>query len=224
VTVQISSPGPREQRGTAESTTDLAEPSVPTPRVDNEQLVPARALLAERFRAGDLDALSGLYMETSPLVFTIALRTLGDQSDAEDATQRVYLEAWRRRAAYEPSMRPLGAWLVGIARHVVAARIAERSRQAGLDNGERDVGRDDLASDDATDGIADRVVDAIVVADGLSRLDQPRRDVVEMSFFQGLTHTQIAEALGIPVGSVKSHIKRGLAELRRQLGVSDGAS
>jgi RNA polymerase sigma-70 factor (ECF subfamily) len=202
--VQTASPGPPEHRGTAESATDVAEPSVPTPRAGNEQIATDRPLLAERFSAGDVSALADLYRTTSPLVFTIALRTLGSQSDAEDATQRVYLEAWRSRSAYDPTQRPLRAWLVAITRRVVAARIAN--------------------PDEVADGIADRVVDAIVVAEGLSRLDQPQRDVVEMSFFDGLTHTQISEALAIPVGTVQSSIKRGLAQLRRQLGVSDGAS
>jgi RNA polymerase sigma-70 factor (ECF subfamily) len=189
--------------------------SVPSPRIDLEQLDGDAGRLAERFRAGDVNALAEVYQQTSALVFTIALRALSSQSDAEDVTQRVYLQAWRSRGAYDPGRRPLRAWLVGITRHVTADKIAERARQTGLEQRLGEAGRVEQAADD---GIAERVADAVVVADGLSRLEQPRRQVVEMSFFEGLPHTQISEALGLPLGTVKSHIKRGLAQLRRQLG------
>ena len=168
-----------------------------------------------------MEPLADLYRQTSSLVFTIALRTLASKPDAEDVTQRVYMQAWRSRHTYDPSRRPLRAWLVGITRHVVADKIGERSRQIRLEQRLGEVG---LVEQQSDDGIAERVADAVVVADSLARLEQPRRQVVEMSFFEGLTHTQIADALGLPLGTVKSHIKRGLAQLRRQLGVSDGAS
>jgi RNA polymerase sigma factor (sigma-70 family) len=216
----MASSDPSEHGAPAQSTTDIA-PSLPTPRADSDQIGAEAAALAERFRAGDVGALSEAYRQTSPLVFTIALRTLASQPDAEDVTQRAFLQAWRGRGTYDPTRRPLRAWLVGITRHLVADKIAERSRQIRLEQRLGEIGRVEQA---AEDGIADRVVDAIVVADELSRLEQPRRQVVEMSFFEGLTHTQISEALEIPLGTVKSHVKRGLAQLRRQLGVSDGAS
>jgi RNA polymerase sigma factor (sigma-70 family) len=212
--VQMASPGSPDEVGTAGSTTETAARSFPAPRSDSEQLG-GDATLARAFIAGDLGALAEVYRQTSSLVFTIALRTLASQPDAEDVAQRVYPQAWRSRGTYDPTRRPLRAWLVGITRHVVADKMAERSRQIRLEQRLGEAGRLEQASED---GIAERVADAVVVAEGLSRLEQHRRQVVEMSFFDGLTHTQISEALAIPVGSVKSHIKRGLAQLRRQLG------
>jgi RNA polymerase sigma factor (sigma-70 family) len=213
VSGQMTSPGQPDDVGTSLPTTDAA-PAVPWPRIDSEQLDDSSAPLAQRFRAGDLDALASVYRQSSSLVFTIALRALASQPDAEEVTQRVYLQAWRARAAYDPSRRPLRAWLVGIARDAVADAIGERSRQVRLEQRLDEIGRVEEGSDD---GIAERIADAVIVADGLSRLDEPRRQVVEMSFFEGLTHTQISEALGIPLGSVKSHLQRGLVQLRRQL-------
>jgi RNA polymerase sigma factor (sigma-70 family) len=199
--------------------------AVPSPRSDVDGARAADAADAEdmtrRFMAGDVAALAELYRQTSALVFTIALRTLSSQHDAEDVTQRVFLQAWRSRGTYDPERRPLRAWLVGITRHVVSDKIAERSRQIRL---EQRLTEAELVDKGADVGVADRVADAVVVADGLSRLAQPRRQVVEMSFFDGLTHSQISDALGIPLGTVKSHIKRGISQLRRQLGVTDGAS
>jgi RNA polymerase sigma-70 factor (ECF subfamily) len=217
----MASQGSPDDVGTARAAIEPATRTFPGPRADAEQLDAANAALAERFAGGDVGALADLYRDTSSLVFTIALRTLASHPDAEDVTQRVYMQAWRSRHTYDPTRRPLRAWLVGITRHVVADKIGERTRQLRLEQRLSEVGRVEQASED---GIAERVADAVVVADGLSRLEQPRRQVVELSFFDGLTHTQISEALGIPLGTVKSHIKRGLAQLRRQLGVSDGAS
>jgi RNA polymerase sigma factor (sigma-70 family) len=219
----MASPDSPDEVGTAASTTGTAARSFPAPRSDSEQL-DGDETLVQGLIAGDLGAMSEVYRQTSSLVFTIALRTLASQPDAEDVTQRVYLQAWRRRGTYDPTRRPLRAWLVGITRHVVADKMAERSRQIRLEQRLGEVGEVGGLEEASEDGIAGRVADAVVVADGLSRLEQPRRQVVEMSFFDGLTHSQISESLGIPLGTVKSHIKRGLAQLRRQLGVSDGAS
>jgi RNA polymerase sigma-70 factor (ECF subfamily) len=178
------------------------------------------ALLGERFRAGDRAALAEAYGRFSPLVYTLSLRTLGAPA-AEDVTQRVFIHASRSRAGFDPERRPLPAWLVGITRHVIADRMSERSREQ---RSQQRVIVADPARAEADEGIADRVADAVVVADGLSRLEQPRRRVVEMSFFGGLTHSQIAESLGLPLGTVKSHIKRGLAQLKTHLEVSDEPS
>jgi RNA polymerase sigma-70 factor (ECF subfamily) len=216
----MASRGSPDEVGTATSTGASTARSFPAPRSDSEQL-DDDATLAWAFIDGDLEALAEVYRQTSSLVFTIALRTLASQPDAEDVAQRVYLQAWRSRGTYDPTRRPLRAWLVGITRHAVANKMGERSRQIRLEQRLGEAGRLEQVSED---GIAERVADAVVVAEGLSRLEQPRRQAVEMSFFDGLTHSQIADALGIPLGTVKSDIKRGLAQLRRQMGVSDGAS
>jgi RNA polymerase sigma-70 factor (ECF subfamily) len=179
------------------------------------------AVLGEEFRDGNRAALAEAYRRFSPLVYTLSLRTLGAGPDAEDVAQRVFILAWRSRASFDPARRPLPAWLVGITRHVVADRMAERSRERRL---QQRVIVADPPPREADEGIADRVADAVVVADGLSRLEQPRRRVVEMSFFDGLTHSQISESLGLPLGTVKSHIKRGLAQLKTHLEVSDEPS
>ena len=231
VSVQMGSPGSPDEVGTAASTTDFAARAFPTPRPDSEQAehqaghsedIDADSVIASRFIAGDAGALAEVYRQTSPLVFTIALRTLASEADAEDVTQHVYLRAWRSRRTYEAMRPPLRAWLVEMTRHLVADRMADWSRQHRLD---QKMGEVDWLEQESEDGIAERVADALVVADAMSRLDHPRRQVVEMSFFDGFTHTQISEQLGIPVDTVKSHIKRGLGQLRRQLGVvSDAAS
>jgi RNA polymerase sigma-70 factor, ECF subfamily len=184
------------------------------PRIDTDQL-------GVLFAKGEPFALAEAYRRFSPLVYTLSLRTLGRVSDAEDVTQRVFIQAWRGTARYDPDRRPLVAWLVGITRHLVSDRMAQRSRDGDLQ--QRAELRDRLPGSD-DDAIAERVADAVVVADGLAHIGQPRRRVIELSFFEGLTHTQISDALGLPLGTVTSHIKRGLAQLKTQLEVSDEPS
>jgi RNA polymerase sigma-70 factor (ECF subfamily) len=207
--------------GRTQQLSDTAEHTVPTPRTDPEQADVDAAALAERITRGDVAALAEVYGQTSSLVFTIALRALASHADAEDVTQCVYLQAWRSRAAYDPSRWPVRGWLVGIARQLIADKLAEPARQIRLEQPFEEFG---AAERETEVSIAERIADAIVVVDSLSRLVRPRRDVVEMSFFDGLTHTQISEALNLPLGSVKSHITGGLSQLRRQMAVSDGAS
>ena len=178
----MTSPGSPDEVGTAAPTTDIAERAFPAPRSDSEQLGAEAAALASRLVAGDVGALAEVYRQTSSLVFTIALRTLGSQADAEDVTERVYIQAWRTRGAYDPTRRPVRAWLVAMTRHVVADTMVERSRLQRL---EQRIGEVDQVEQESEDAIAERVTDAVVVADGLSRLDDPRRQVVEMSFFDG---------------------------------------
>lgn len=180
------------------------------------------ATIGAAFAAGDHAALAEAFRRWSPLVHTIARRSLRDHTDAEDVTQRVFLKAWRSRGSFDPDRRPMPAWLVGITRHVIADRHSEHSRERDLQ--QRVEAASAEPSPGVTPGIADQVADAVVVADGLARLDQPRRQIVELSFFDGLTHSQIAASLDLPLGTVKSHIRRGLIELKGVLEVSDEPS
>jgi RNA polymerase sigma factor (sigma-70 family) len=216
VSVQMPSPGSPDEHHSismlADSPSDLADGRA---EADPREI-------GEQFVAGDRTALAEAYRRWAPLVYTLALRTLSQESEAEDVTQRVFIQAWRSRANFDPARRPLPAWLVGITRHVVSDRLTERGRERRL---QQRVATTDPPAGETDDGIADRVADAVVVADGLSQLEEPRRRVVEMSFFDGLTHSQIAASLDLPLGTVKSHIKRGLAQLKTYLEVStDGAS
>jgi RNA polymerase sigma-70 factor (ECF subfamily) len=168
--------------------------------------------VAVSFAAGHEDSLAEAYRRWSPLVFGIALRTLGDRADAEDVTQQVFVSAWRGRTTFDPAAGSLSAWLVGITRHRIADRLAARSRE------QRTVaavgGMPDTQSPTVTD---DRMVDRLVLADEISRMDDPRRTILGLAFYEDQTYTQIAERLDLPLGTVKSHVRRGLLHLRDRL-------
>ncbi len=174
--------------------------------------------LAASFRAGDPHSVHDVYRRWSPLVYTIALRSLGSVPDAEDVTQQVFVAAWRGRSSFDPDRAPLASWLVGIARHAVADTHERRSRER----------RAQEAVTVTTDPVADpgtaELVDRVVVAEALAGLGEPQRQILSLAFYEDLTHAQIAERVGMPLGTVKSHIKRSLQRLRTRLEVADGAS
>ena len=176
-------------------------------------------LLADRFRSGDDTALREMYDRYGALVHSVGLACLPIRSDAEDLTQATFVAAWRGRQTYDPDRGTLAGWLLGIARRQAVDRLrALRREQSVADAILRQPTRaysEELGPE--------RVVDQIVVQDELSRLSGEQRRVVELAFFDDLTHVQIAGVTGLPLGTVKSHLRRGLTRLRRRWEV-DGAA
>lgn len=178
--------------------------------------------LATGLRDGDRDSLAEIFRRWSPLVHTIALRSLGSHHEAEDVTQMVFISAWRSRHTLTPSDNALPAWLVGIARHRISDRLGERSRDArkvasvaAMVPGSRQGGSTGGAGEasDAAGGVVDR----LVVAQQLEAMGDPRGTILRLAFHDDLTHEQIAAHTGLPLGTVKSHVRRGLAQLRKTL-------
>lgn len=183
-------------------TTNLAPPVEET-RYEEEL---ARGLLA-----ADEEAFAAIYRRWGSLVHTMATRLLGDTHEAEDVTQQVFLGAWHGRAGFRPERGPLGAWLVGITRRKIVDALAARTRRFTLiDSAAHEALADPVHDDRAPDVVLDRVL----IVDALSRLPRPQREVLCMAFYEDLTQAQIAERTGLPLGTVKSHARRGLHRLR----------
>jgi RNA polymerase sigma-70 factor (ECF subfamily) len=177
--------------------------------------------IGRRFAAGEEQALALAYERWAGQIHGMAVRAFGPGPDAEDVTQQTFVSAWTGRAGFRPDKGPLPAWLVGVCRHKIADTWARRDRQRR----EAEAAAADLRAGPppVTAGVDTTVADRVLVLEELDLLDQPQRGIIELAFFDDLTHAQIAERTGIPLGTVKSHIRRTLERLRRRL-EGDGAA
>ncbi|MET8148368.1 RNA polymerase sigma factor [Actinoplanes sp. NPDC049668] len=174
--------------------------------------------LAERLRAGDETALRQVYDRHGAAVLYLAQRLLTNRADAEDVTQVTFVAAWTGRDGFDPQRGTMLGWLLGIARR----KAVDRIRAAAREHRTTETVQAQQPAAPAEES-PERIVDRLVVADELSRLPDEQRRTLELAFFDDLTHPQIAAVTGLPLGTVKSHIRRGMANLRRRWEV-DGAT
>ncbi|MEU1485060.1 sigma-70 family RNA polymerase sigma factor [Streptomyces sp. NPDC005752] len=185
--------------------------AVPPPYDD--RLVPGLHLTEESFAA--------MYRRWGSFVHTMATRSLGDTHEAEDVTQQVFLGAWRGRESFRPDRGSFGAWLVGITRRKVVDSLAARNKRLSLIDAVTCT-LDPHGLQHAPDDVLDRVF----LVGALSRLPRNQRQVLCMAFYEDLTQVRIAEYTGMPLGTVKSHARRGLTQLRAEIeqGYTDGST
>ncbi len=177
--------------------------------------------IAKGFALGDESCLAAAYRRWGSLVYTVAGRALGDTEEAKDIAQQVFIGAWRGRAGFEPSKGTLQAWLMGITRYKIADALEQRSRRIRRLEAAAATAVEIPRIDDAVPQV---IVDQLLVRDCLADLTPAQRRVLELAFFDDLTQTQIAERTGWPLGTVKTHVRRGLVALKRRLKEVDGAA
>lgn len=176
----------------------------------------AEPTIDEQFSGGDDDVLKAVYDRYGRLVYTYCARRLRDDA-AADATQEVFLAAWKSRATYDATKAPLGAWLLGITRYKVVDALRRQGRQplAFADGGPIEAASTAPAADD-------ELAARLLVVDSLAELGERPRRVMTLTFLEGHTNQEVAERLQLPVGTVKSDIRRGLQRLRERMGEFDG--
>ncbi|MFD7568187.1 sigma-70 family RNA polymerase sigma factor [Streptomyces tendae] len=166
--------------------------------------------LAQGLVKADGEAFAAIYRRWGSLVHTMATRSLGDTHEAEDVTQQVFVGAWRGRRGFRPERGALGAWLVGITRRKIVDALAARTRRLSL----IESAGQDVTPARLVQPAPDQVLDRVLLVEALSRLPKAQREVLCMAFYEDLTQAQIAERTGVPLGTVKSHARRGLHRLR----------
>jgi RNA polymerase sigma-70 factor, ECF subfamily len=166
--------------------------------------------LVSRVRAGDQNSMGALYDRYSPLVYAVGLRVLADTGAAEDVLQEVFMQLWRSPARFDASRGSLGAWLAVIARNRAIDALRKRRYESDIEDIVVSV-EPDLASE------ADRSRAAKDVRDLLNGMHPAQRQALELAFFEGLTHTEIAAKIGEPLGTIKTRIRAGLLALRKAL-------
>ncbi len=174
--------------------------------------------ITESFVRGDADAMRAVYDRWGSLVYTTCRRSLGNEHDAADVTQAVFVSAWQGRSGFDSARGSLPGWLLGITRRRIADHWQATNR-APMPGGEAADFADHAVDENSIDGVIDRVL----LRDELERLGDPAGRIVELSFFDQLTHVQIASVLDLPLGTVKSHLRRSLERLRTRLEVDHGA-
>jgi RNA polymerase sigma factor (sigma-70 family) len=192
--------------GDSSAATGAAEPGPLAGATDGPGL---EASIEARFAAGDEAALRVAYERWGGVIYRLGQRTLPTSSDAEDLTQATFVAAWRGRRTFDPTRGQLGGWLLGIARRQLIDRLRVLQRDRRLADAVRAVEPASLSHPGP-----DRILDRLVVADRLARLGAEQRRVLTLAFYDDLTHTQIAALTGLPLGTVKSHLRRGLNQLR----------
>lgn len=167
--------------------------------------------LIERLKQQDASALSELYDAYSGALYGVVLRIVRTPETAEQVLQDVFLKAWRNIEYYDPAKGRLFTWLVNIARHAAidAVRSAQYRQQQKTDSLET------LVHHPGGQGIH---ADHIGVRELVAQLEEKHRTLIELLYFQGYTQEEAAEAVGIPLGTVKTRVRRALRELRRAFG------
>jgi RNA polymerase sigma-70 factor (ECF subfamily) len=163
--------------------------------------------LVARIRAGDQQSMSELYDRYAKVVYAVALRVLQDAGAAEDVLQDVFLQLWRNPDAFDASRGNLAAWLAVISRHRSIDRLRKRRPETDIEDCVIAGGPD--VRDEAEHKLMIEKVRGV-----LAEMSSDQRNVLELAFFQGLTHTEIAEKTGEPLGTVKTRIRSGLQQLR----------
>ncbi|MBK6405699.1 MAG: sigma-70 family RNA polymerase sigma factor [Holophagales bacterium] len=193
--------------------------SPPVVPEQSQAATPADLELIERIRQGEQPALDLLYKRYSSPVYSLVWKILQNSEEAEDVALDVFWQVWRQADRYDPARGAPPAWIFTLARSRAIDRLRSRNRRE-----DRTISIDDPnVHFDPLDETAfpDQVVsfrqnrDAVRAA--MDKLSNVQREAVELAFLKGMTHVEIAEKLGQPLGTVKTRIRQGLIRLRKHL-------
>jgi RNA polymerase sigma-70 factor (ECF subfamily) len=175
--------------------------------------------LIARIKNGDATGLDDLYQRYARPVYSLALKVLGDPSMAEDVSQEVFLKLWRQPQSYDPGRGALSSWLLSVT-HNRAVDVFRRRRsreERSLTDGD---GIEETVPATVLDDLGELAALAetsAAVRRAMGAIPAQQRQAIEMAFFQGKTHMEIADELGEPLGTTKTRIRLGMRKLRQIL-------
>jgi RNA polymerase sigma-70 factor (ECF subfamily) len=175
--------------------------------------------LVERIRHGDQGALDALYARYSSPVYSLVWKILQSAEEAEDVALDVFWQIWRQADRYDPARGAPPAWIFTLARSRAIDRLRARSRREDRTVSFDDPGLhiDPLDENASPDEVVSFRQNRDAVRAAMTKLSAVQREAVDLAFLRGLTHVEIAERLGQPLGTVKTRIRQGLIRLRRHL-------
>ncbi len=150
------------------------------------------------------------------MVYGICRKALDEQA-AKEVTQDVFLSAWRGREQFDPNRGTLAGWIVGITKRRIIDHLRSERRHADRRATEQSDAVDHAAETDVV-----RAAERIVLVEALQQLPDRTREIIELAYLRDLTHHDIAERTGVPLGTVKSDIRRGLLRIRDHMEATNG--
>ena len=168
-------------------------------------------------RGGEARAFEVIFDRHAGPAFSLAFRMCGRRTMAEDVVQEAFLTVWRSGARYDSTRGSVRSWVLGVVHNRAIDAFRRGAAKAGRDVSDED-GAERIASSERTDAQVVRVETAEEVRGALAQLPADQRRVIELAYFGGFTHNQIAEMLDLPAGTVKGRMRLGLAKLRVALG------
>ena len=205
--------------GAARQSRSQVQVVIRSPEINRGREADILTTCLHRIAAGDAGALASLYDQTRALVFGLALRVLGDPCDAEEVASDVYAHVWRNAKSFDPSRGAVSTWLLMLTR----SRAIDRLRSAtGRCRGEES---EELLVDLPAQGPNPEQVSVLKekgqrVRAAMEHLNAAQREALELAFFEGLTHSELAERLRQPLGTIKTRIRLAMMKLRGELEVT----
>ena len=177
-------------------------------RSSNRSLFPGESTLLERVRSGDQGAMAEIFDRYGTAVYSVALRILKDSGQAEDVAQEIFLQVWRRPEQFVEGRGSLGGWLVVLARNRAIDVLRRKKPSDSIEDAVL-ASPGDLASDVERAALTEKVRNV------LKSLPPEQKLSMELAYFEGLSHSEIAEKTGDPLGTVKTRIRLALITLRK---------
>jgi RNA polymerase sigma-70 factor (ECF subfamily) len=171
-----------------------------------------------RIRDKDEDAVADLYQRYSGPLYSLAYQVTGADRYAQDVVQEVFMAVWRDASGFDPARGAVSSWLFTLTRHKAIDLVRKEANVWKRYAPETELERRE--ADDDVDGTAWANIQREQVLRAVAQLPEAQRTCVELAFFHGLTHVEVAERLGIPLGTAKTRIRTGLLRLRDLLGDS----
>ena len=173
------------------------------------------ASLLRAIQAGEQEAIAALYDRYSGVAYGLAMRITGDGTLAEDVVQDAYVSVWKQAGRFDPERGQVKSWLLTIVHHkaVDAVRRRTNRNERALPEGPEEF----IAAHGRPEEIAEATMDAAAVREAVRAIPDDQRRTIEMAYFEGITHVEIAERMGVPLGTVKSRLRIGLEKMRGSL-------
>lgn len=161
----------------------------------------------------DTSAFGRLYDRYSQVVFNLAMRILKNRGEAEELVQEVFLQVWNKAYTYDSNRGSITTWIINIARNLGIDKLRKKKDLGNYS----DIEDEQISSNSDSLRILEEEEQRMVIVEAMEGLPVEQRTAIEMVYYSGLTHAEIAARLNEPIGTVKTRIKLGIAKLRKQL-------